>query len=95
MKITVSKLTQQEIELPKYLKSGDERFYMVLDEKTMLYVKDFAQEDAHLEIYPLIEQGKICYYSDFLAKYGFEEITEQEFKLAFTRVFVRLEKMMN
>jgi hypothetical protein len=95
MKITVKKSVDQEIELPKYFKSGQERFYMILDEKTILYVKDMAEEDAHLEIYPLIEQGKIGYYSDFLAKYGVEPITEQQFKLAFMRVSLRLEKMMN
>jgi hypothetical protein len=95
MKITVSKLVNQEIELPKYFTSGDERFYMLLDEKTMLYVKDFTEQDAHLEIYPLIEQGKISYYSDFLAKYGVEPITEQQFKDAFIRVSLRLEKLMN
>lgn len=95
MKITVKKSISQEIELPKYFKSGDERYYMILDKKTILYVKDFAQEDAHLEIYPLIEQGKISYYSDFLSQYGFEEITENQFKLAFIRVSLRLEKMMN
>jgi hypothetical protein len=95
MKITVNKSVTQEIELPKYFKSADDRFYMILDDNTLLYVKDMAETDAHLEIYPLIEQGKISYYADFFAKYGFEPITEQQFKLAFIRVSLRLEKMMN
>ena len=95
MKITVKKSVSQEIELPSYFKCGEDRFYMILDEKTLLYVKDMAETDAHLEIYPLIEQGKISYYSDFLAQYGFEEISESQFKLAFIRVSLRLEKMMN
>jgi hypothetical protein len=81
--------------LPKYFKSGDDRFFMILDDNTLLYVKDMAETDAHLEIYPLIEQGKISYYAEFFHKYGFEPITEQEFKDAFIRVSLRLEKMMN
>ncbi|MEY3422416.1 MAG: hypothetical protein RIR48_2730 [Bacteroidota bacterium] len=95
MKITVNQLIEKTLELPKYFKSGNERFYMILDEKTLLYVKDFSKDDEHLEIYPLIEQGKISYYADFWAKYGIEAITEQEFKDAFIRVSLRLEEKMN
>jgi hypothetical protein len=94
MKITTYEQIKRDIELPKYFMSGNS-YFMIIDEVTLLRVKDYSDEDAHLEIYPLIERANIRYFSPILASHGFEEISETQFKLAFIRVSLRLEKMMN
>jgi hypothetical protein len=94
MKITTYEQIKKEIELPKFFKSGHS-YYRVLDEKTLLHVKDFSNEDARFEIYPLIEVSKISYHNAVLGSYGFEAISEQDFKDAFNRVYLRLEEKMN
>ena len=94
MKITTYKQIKKEIELPKFFKSG-RSYYQVLDEETLLHVKDFSSEDSMLEIYPLIEIAKVSYHSAVLASYGYETISEEEFKSTFNRVYLRLEEKIN
>jgi hypothetical protein len=95
MKITVKKSVDQEIELPKYFKSGHERFYMILDEDTLLHVKNYTAEDASLGLYPFIDRSKISYVAPVFAIYGFQEITEEEFRKEFVEVSLHLESLMN
>lgn len=96
MKITVTKSVKEEIELPKYFRSGEDRFFMIInDGDTLLFVKDVNEQDARLGIYPNIERVSIISFGNFLEKYGFDEIEYQEFRDAFARVSLSLEKMMD
>jgi hypothetical protein len=94
MKITTYEQTKKEIELPKYIKSGYS-YYMILDEDTLLHVKNYTAEDASLGLYPSIDRSKLSYVAPVFAIYGFQEITEEEFRKEYVEVSLHLESLMN
>jgi hypothetical protein len=90
MKITVSKLTQEEIELPKFFKLDfSQWYYAIIDDQTLLHVKISAYN------YPLIEQVNINLHSTVISGNTLVEVTEQEFKDKFTEACVRLTELAN
>jgi hypothetical protein len=95
MKITVTESVTRDIELPKYFKckSTKDSYYMILDDQSLLYVKDY--NEPSLGLFPEIRQEKISYHSAILSAYGFEPISETEFKNAFLKVSLELEKLAN
>jgi hypothetical protein len=92
MKITINKKTQEEIELPNFFKVLSNH-YMVLDEQNVLAIRDLNEPE--LRLYPCIEQTNINYLGLSSSKFPFVEITEKEFKDAFIRVSLKLEKLAN
>ena len=92
MKITINKTTSEEIELPSFFKVLS-NYYMVLDEQNILAVRDL--NEPHLRLYPCIEQTNINYLGLSASKFPLEEITEKQFKDAFIRVSLELEKLAN
>lgn len=90
MKITISKLVSQELELPKFFKlATSDWYYAIIDEKTLLHVKLSAFG------YPLIEQVDLSIHSSVITGNKAEEITEQEFKEKFTKASLLLAELAN
>lgn len=93
MKITVTEKVEKTIEIGSgYLKS-DSWYYMVLNDREVLVVKDrkINETNSYLALYPSIavQEGQ------FSSLEKATPISEAEFKNAFIRVSLRLEKMMN
>lgn len=84
-----------EVQLPLFFKDLG-NYYMVLNHKTVLNVKDYANNEIYsgLGLYPCIRQDEI---TDYLLSRAdkLEPITEEEFKSVYTKVSVELEAMMN
>lgn len=95
MKITVTETVSKEVDLPKYFKCKrtGSSYYMVIDENTLLYVKDY--NDASFCLFPSISQEKISIHVPIIASYGFDHISESEFKRVFLKVSLELEKLAN
>ena len=96
---TTKVLTDQSVSLPKYFKVVN-TYYMILDQETYLRVKDHTDNLYPLVgLYPTIERDKIRYSIDHISvskqNGELKEITEQEFKEAFTKVSIALEALMN
>lgn len=96
---TTKVLTDQSVILPKYFKVVN-TYYMILDTETYLRIKDHTDElDSQVWLYPVIERERIKYSIDHLSvskqNGELKEITEQEFKEAFTKVSIALEELMN
>jgi hypothetical protein len=90
MKITVSKMTQEEMELPKFFKlTFCQWYYAIIDDQTLLHVKISAYN------LPLIEQVEIKLHSAVISSNTLEEITEQEFKNKFTEAYLRVAELAN
>jgi hypothetical protein len=88
MKITVSKKTQEEMEIPKFFKlTFSQWYYAIIDDQTLLHVKISAYN------YPLIEQVEINFHASVISSNTLEEITEQEFKDKFTEAYLRLAEL--
>ena len=93
MKITVTENVTREIELhSKYFKKLS-WYYMILDENTMMVVKDFEQNEANsaLWLFPEIRIDRLL--ASFISES--EPISEAEFKAAFLRVSVRIEETLS
>jgi len=90
MKITVSKNSYEEIEIPKFFKlTFSQWYYAIIDDQTLLHVKISAYN------YPLIEQVEIKLHNSVISSNTLEEITEQEFKDKFTEAYLRLAELAN
>ncbi len=90
MKITVSKLTQEEMELPKFFKLDfSQWYYAIIDDNTLLHVKISAYN------YPLIEQIDINLHSTVISSNTLVEVTEQEFKDKFAEAYLKLAELAN
>lgn len=92
-------LTDQSVSLPKCFRVLN-TYYMIIDAETYLRVKDHANElDSQVWLYPVIERERMKYSIDHLSvskeKGYLEEITEEQFKEAFTKVSLALEELMN
>ena len=94
MKITVEKIVQMEVELPPYFRmDNSDSWFMLIDDYSAVMVRDQTY-NRDLFLYPTIEIVTIGFVS-FVAKKGIIEITEKEFKEAYSNVYLELEKLMN
>ena len=90
MQIKISKLTHEEMELPKFFKLDfSQWYYAIIDDNTLLHVKISAYN------YPLIEQVDINLHSTVISSNTLVEVTEQEFKDKFTEAYLRLAELSN
>ena len=90
MKITLNKTVKTEIDLPEFFKLNQcECYYAIVDEKTMLHVKNSAWG------YPLIEQVEIDIHSNVIAGNEIIEISEKEFKDKFSDAYLKLSELSN
>ena len=97
MKITTYEAVTKEVDLPKYLKlKGSPWFYMILDDNTLISLRDYSDElSATLGLYPEIRRENISNNISLITKYGFDHISEAEFKNVFLKVSLELEKLAN
>ncbi len=96
MKITVTKKSESEIEVPKYfkIKGHDYYYFMCIDSDRAVQVVDYNMEsDSALGIFPRIEVMAIK--DIHLLELGVNPISETEFKTAFLRVNMRIEETLN
>jgi len=95
MKVTISKIQKAEITVPTYFKSTDspEWFGMVVSEKAFILVKDRLLEFNSV-VFPSIEVQADYQFSTYFGK-GFVSISEAEFKNAYIRTSLTLEKLLN
>jgi hypothetical protein len=90
MKITLSKNVKMELDLPEFFKLNQcEWYYAIVDEYTMLHVKNSAWG------YPLIEQVEVSIHSNVIAGNEIIEVSEQEFKDKFNEAYLRLSELSN
>ena len=94
MQTTITIETKVTIDLPKFFKTkyNDNRYYMTVSTESAVEVIDLVFDESMI-LFPRI-QGTCIRYIAFIQN-GVEEISEAEFKSAFTRVSLRLEEMMN
>ena len=97
MKITTYEQVSREMELPKYFKlKGSPWFYMILDENTLISLRDYSDEfSATVGLFPEIRRENIANNISVITKYGFDHISEAEFKNVFLKVSLELEKLAN
>lgn len=96
MKITVTKKSELEIEVPKYFKIKDHNYhyFMCIDGERAVQVVDYNMEsDSALGIFPRIEV--LAIKDIYLLECGVDPISEVEFKTAFLRVNMRIEETLN
>lgn len=93
MKITVNTTVTKEIELPLYFKriSDPNKYYMTVGKGACIEVRDY-EFDESLVLTPCIDVTCLTYL-DFSK--GIEPISEAEFKHAFTKVSLEIEKLLN
>lgn len=93
MKITVNTTVKKEIELPLYFKFKDSpnHFYMTVGTESCLEVRNYELNES-LVLTPRIDVCPVRYF-DFTR--GIEPISEAEFKHAFTKVSLEIEKLLN
>lgn len=97
MKFTI-KQTREElktIELPSYFKFNGfkDLYFMVKGNQSAILVADYNMEEP-LSLYPRIEGVNLNHYILHFTE-GIEPISETEFKTAFLRVSLELEKLAN
>ena len=94
MQTTITIETKVTIDLPKFFKTkySSNNYYMTTGAESAIEVTDLDFTES-LILFPRI-QGTCIRYIAFIQN-GVEEISEAEFKSAFTRVSMRLEEMMN
>lgn len=94
MKLTISKEEEIEIDIPRFfkIKEHPNHYYMAIGNESAIEVTDYPFEES-LILLPKIGGVSLKYLS-WINK-GIEQISEVEYKNAFIRVSLRMEKMMN
>lgn len=94
MKIKIRKSEDIEIDLPRFfkIKNHPSHYYMTIGNKSAIEVTDYEFNES-LVLLPKIA-GVCLGYLPWLSN-GIEQISEVEYKNAFIRVSLRMEKMMN
>jgi hypothetical protein len=95
MKAFIKELTEKEITAPNYFRSTDspEWYGMVISDKTFILVKDrLVNYDS--VVFPSIEVQPDYQFSTYFGK-GFTSISEAEFKNAYIRTSLTIEKLLN
>ena len=95
MKVTISKTQKAEITVPTYFRSTDspEWYGMTLSENSFLMVKDRPIIWDSV-VFPSIEVQPDYQFSTYFGK-GFNSISEAEFKNAYIRTSLTIEKLLN
>lgn len=93
MKITITEQVNREIELHSKYYRKLSWYYMILDENTMVVVKDFERNESNaaLWLFPEIRIDRLL----ASAISESDPISEAEFKAAFLRVSVRIEETLS
>jgi hypothetical protein len=95
MKLTIKEKTERTVTAPPYFKKNgfDNCYYMAVGELTLIEVTDHKIEiDSPFSLYPQIRIESINYIN---FDSGVTPISEAEFKLAYTRVSLAIEKLLN
>jgi hypothetical protein len=95
MKSIIKELTEREITVPNFFRSIDspEWYGMVISDKTFILVKDrLINYDS--VVFPSIEMQPDYQFSTYFGK-GFTSISEAEFKNAYIRTSLTIEKLLN
>lgn len=95
MKAIINELTKREIEVPNYFRSTDspEWYGMVVSENSFILVKDRPIIWDSV-VFPSIEVQPDYQFSTYFGK-GFTQISEAEFKNAYIRTSLTLERLLN
>jgi len=95
MKTTINYSIERKIEVPNYFraKESPEYYGMTLSENSFLFVKErlFTNESV---VYPSIEIAHKYAFNAYFGK-GFTSISEAEFKNAYIRTSLTLERLLN
>lgn len=93
MKITIEETVKREIELHSRYFKHLSWYYMIIDNETMMTVKDFGRKDTDsaLWLFPEIRIERLS--PDSLKQAT--PISETEFKLKYTEVSIRIESLLN
>lgn len=93
MKITVNTTVTKEIELPLYFKFKDSsnHYYMTVGKESCIEVRNYELNES-LVLTPRIDVLPVRYLN---FSEGVEPISEAEFKHAFTKVSLEIEKLLN
>jgi len=94
MKITIKRESEITIDIPRFfkVKGMENRYYMTVGNESAIMVTDYELSES-LILFPKIE-GTCIRFIPFIGN-GIIQISETEYKTAFLRVSLRLEKMMN
>jgi len=95
MKAFIKELTEKEITAPNYFRSTEspEWYGMVVSENSFILVKDrLINYDS--VVFPSIEVQPDYQFSTYFGK-GFTQISEAEFKNAYIRTSLTMEKLLN
>lgn len=94
MKLIIKTETETTIDIPRFfkVKGTESRYYMTVGNESAIAVTDFDFSESMI-LFPRIE-GTCIRYIPFIQN-GIIQISETEYKTAFLRVSLRLEKMMN
>ena len=95
MKVTINELHQREITAPNYFRATDspEWYGMTIGDNAFLMVKDRPIEWDSV-VFPCIEVQPDYQFSTYFGK-GFTSISEAEFKNAYIRTSLTLERLLN
>jgi hypothetical protein len=95
MKVTISKTQKAEITVPTYFRSTDspEWYGMVVSENSFILVKDRPIIWDSV-VFPSIEVQPDYQFSTYFGK-GFTSILEVEFKNAYIRTSLTIERLLN
>lgn len=92
MKITVKELVKVEREMPPYFKHLN-TFYMTVGTNSLVAVKDHDFQEE-VTLFPEIRIDSLKYWQPHLS-YPIEPISEAEFKNAYIKASLEIEKLMN
>lgn len=93
MKITIEETVKREIELHSRYFKHLSWYYMIIDNETMMTVKDFGRKDTDSALW-LFPEIRIERLSPASLKQA-TPISETEFKLKYTEVSIRIESLLN
>ena len=92
MKIEIKETVTKEKEVPPYFKHLN-TYYMCVGTKSLVIVKDHHVQES-VTLFPEIRIDSIKYFSPYL-DYPIEPVSEAEFKNAYIKATLEIEKMMN
>lgn len=94
MKITIKQESEVTIDIPRFfkVKGTENRYYMTIGNESAIAVTDYEISESMI-LFPSIT-GTCIRFIPFIQN-GIIHISETEYKNAFIRVSLRLEKMMN
>ena len=94
MKITIKQESEVIIDIPRFfkIKNSPNCYYMIVGNESAIVVQDYDFSES-LVLYPMIK-GTALRFIPFIQN-GVNQISETEYKTAFLRVSLELEKLMN